>query len=158
METISKVLLMALLTIIVGCGDVRSVIHEESDQENYELIFKEPLPLGVEVVNSVLVTYSGFSFGVITTADWEIELIVPEKWIEDNIDKMYLNKLSGREDRVQSFIEERVKGRFRIWYVPKDISEYDCYYTGVTSIPYVHMLVDKMPVGDDKYRVFHSKH
>ena len=95
---------------------------------------------------------------VITTSDYEIELIATKQWIEHKVKKLWLQKTEASwEKQAQTYIERRIKERGREWYVPKDISEYE-YYLDAASVPYVHMLVDKTPVGSDRYRVFLSKH
>ncbi len=158
MKIILKENLLLFCIFLVGCGTVKPVIYEGNNQENYKNIFSEQLPLDIEVVNSVYVTYSGFNIGVVTTPDWEIELIVPKSWIDGKMKKMSLRKADDKNNIGISSIKDRIKNRGREWYVPKDISKYDCYYLYLTSIPYVHMLVDKTPIGKDQFKVFLSKH
>lgn len=150
---------LSLLFGVSGCGSVTPVYHEGNNPQNYKDIFKETLPSDVEVVHSVYVTYSpSFRPGVITTPDWEVEVIAPESWITGKAKKLYLRKIEDVNDFPIRMIKDRVEQRGREWYVPKDISEYTCYYLYPTSIPYVHMLVDKTPVSNGRYRVFLSKH
>ncbi len=76
----------------------------------------------------------------------------------------YINFLKLQRDSsdpnsfIAKHIRTRIEQRGRQWYVLKNIFEYECYYLYGTSIPYIHMLVDKTPIGDNRYRVFLSKH
>lgn len=157
-----KAILQIMLSIICfilfsGCGTVKPVLHEGNNFKNYESIFREKAPSNVEVLNSVYVTYSGWNFGVNTSPDWEIELIVPNKWLKDKIKDLHLRKVKKPKNRVLRLIEYRLK-RAKKWYAPKSISSYDCYYLYLTSIPYVHMLVDKKTIKKNRHKVFLSKH
>lgn len=149
-------LLQACLIALSGCGPVTPVIHEGDNRLNYKSIFNEDIPPEVEVVHSLYVTYEpSFRPGVITTPDYEIELEATKYWIEKKVKQLWLEKT---EDAVvKSRIERRIKERGREWYVPKDISQYEIYVDATSAI-YVQMLVDKTPVGDNRYRVFISKH
>lgn len=153
------ILLLLCSTSFLGCGPVSHIIHEGDNRLNYKSIFHENVPPDVEIANSLYVTYHpSFRPMVITTPDYEMELIVTKQWIKKSAKKLGLRKTETNwEKQAQSFIEKRVKERGREWYVPKDISEYESYMSP-TSIPYVHMLVDKTPVENNRYRVFLSKH
>lgn len=157
MKIIIQIKLLILLIIVAGCGTVTPVHHEGNNSENYKKIFDESIPSNVQVINSIYVTYSGFNIGLNTTPDWEIELIVSEKWIEDKVEELHLRKVTNPYYSKFDSIKNRLKNA-KDWYVPKPISNYDCYYLYPTSIAYVHMLVDKTPLGKDSYRVFLSKH
>ncbi|MBI9015783.1 MAG: hypothetical protein JEZ07_00845 [Phycisphaerae bacterium] len=147
-----------MMLFFVGCGEIRPIWHEGNNQENYKKIFKEEVPENVMVVNSVYCSYSGYRIGVVTTPDWEIELIAPQKWIDITIDDMHLRNVNDGWERFDDIIKRRVENRWRGWYVPKDINCYYRYYLYPTSIPYVHMLIDKEIVENGRYRVFMSKH
>ncbi len=156
-----KVLLSNLLLIcfvsLCGCGPVRPVFHEEDNRANYKSIFHEDVPADVEVVNSVYVTYHpSFRLMVVTTPDYEIELIASKQWIDKKAKKLWLNEASN-EGMVRLLAEGRIKNRGREWFVPKDVSEYQIYIDRTSSM-YAQMLVDKTAVGVDRYRVFLSKH
>ncbi len=158
MKTILQIMLLIIYFILFsGCGTVKPVLHEADNSKNYESIFREKLSSNVEVLNSVYITYSGWNFGINTTPDWEIELIAPNKWVEEKIKELHLRKVGGIKDRGLRAIKYRLK-RAPKWYAPKSISNYDCYYLYPTSIPYVHMLVDKKTVKKDRHKVFLSKH
>lgn len=134
---------------------VSHIIHEGDNRANYKSIFHEDVPADVEVINSFYVTYRPTSR---STPDYEIELTVTKQWIERAAKKLRVIKIQkGWEFRAQSYMEERVKERGREWYIPKDISEYESYMSQ-TSVPYIHMLIDKTPVDNNRYRVFISKH
>src|SRR5258708_5070374 len=74
--------LVILAVTLVGCRSyVESIPRqylEGNHPVNYARIFREPTPSNVTVVNSAVVTYS-FRPGVVTTDDFEFELIVPAK-------------------------------------------------------------------------------
>jgi len=152
--------LLVILTM-VGCGPVTSTIHEGDNASNYRAIFKEDVPSNVEVLNCIFVTYQTNRIAVVTTPDWEIELIAPKTWIDKIAEKRHLAPIEKYPHSVEyhlSDIKNRIDHRGREWYVPKDISAYDCYFNEYTSIVYVHMLVDKIPMNDNRYHVFLSKH
>jgi hypothetical protein len=156
MRILLSILLLLCLLSLSGCGPVTSEIHEGDNRLNYKSIFNEDVPSDVEVVNSLYVTYQPtFRLMVITTPDYEIELIATKQWIEKEAKQLWLGRLDDFSTRLA--IERRVKQRGREWYVPKDISEYESYIDA-SSVGYVQMLVDKTPVTDNHYRVFLSKH
>jgi len=152
-------LLIFILVSLSSCGPVNPSIHEGDNRLNYRNIFHEDVPPDVNVVNSIYVTYHPFFRpGVVTTPDYEIELIATSQWIENKAKKFWLKKTEESwKDQARRYIEQRVKDRGREWYAPKEISEYESYLDAA-SIPYVHMLVDKVPVDKNRYRVFLSKH
>lgn len=156
-KIIINIKLLILLIIVAGCGTVTPVFHKGNNAENYQKIFGEPMPANVQVVNSIYITYSGFNVGFVTTPDWEIELIADRKWIKDKAEKLNLRNVKNPQSSEFSSIKTRLKSTSK-WYAPKPISNYDCYYLYPTSVPYVHMLVDKTPVRKDSYKVFLSKH
>jgi hypothetical protein len=153
-RSVAVIGLLATLFVICSCGQDR--IHEGDDLANFERIFDAPPPSGVDVVHSVLQEYR-WRLGVVTTDDWEIELIAPRSWIDEQIERMHLAPLAER-DHVAKLVRDRQAKRFRPWYVPQALESYDGFYLKPTSIPYVHMLVEKEPQVDGRYRVFMSKH
>ncbi len=156
MRILLSISLLLYLISLPGCGPVTSVIHEGDNRLNYKNIFHEDIPPDVEVVNSLYVTYQpSFRLMVVTTPDFEIELIATKQWIEKTAKKLWLRKFD--DFSTQSAVERRVKQRGREWYVPKDVSEYE-FYIDASSVGYVQMLVDKTPVADNRYRIFLSKH
>jgi len=142
---------------LAGC-QLKTTIRDDQPQAAYRSIFDEDVPSGTTVVNSVHATYSGGSIGTNTTADWEIELLTSDAWIAAKAKKMGLRKIASADSGMRSIIADRIKNRARAWYVPKDLNEYECYYLYLTSIPYVHMLVDRTVEPDGRRRVFLSKH
>lgn len=148
---------LILASICLGCRSyvqsTPSKTWEGDHAKNYERIFREPIPADVAVVNSVVVTYS-YRPGVVTTADFEFELIVPPSWVEKATKRYYLHKNNSE------FIRDELgarRQRARTWYAPKPLDQYDLY-RDATSVGYVHMLVQKEPEADGKRRVFISKH
>src|SRR5690349_16526336 len=110
--------LLILATAVAGCRSyVESTptkVLEGDNAANYARVFREPLPADVTVVNSVVVTYS-FRLGVVTTDDFEFELLVPRQWIQKASKRLYLRKGDGK------FIEGQLESRrehARPWYAP----------------------------------------
>jgi len=130
-----------------------SKLVEDDHPANYARVFRGPIPPDVTVVNSAVVTYS-FRPGVVTTDDFEFELLVPRWWIEKQAKRFYLSK--GNDDFIRREIASR-REQARPWYAPKALDEYDLY-RDATSVGYVHMLVQKEVEGDGRQRVFISKH
>jgi hypothetical protein len=146
-----------LTTVLVGCRSyvesTPSKVLEGDDPKNYARVFREPLPSDVTVVNSAVVTYS-FRPGVVTTDDFEFELVATHEWIRKATKRFYLGK--GNGEFIQSELGSRRKNA-RPWYAPKSLDHYDLY-RDATSVGYVHMLVQKEGETDGRQRVFISKH
>ena len=146
-----------LAAALTGCRayveSTPSKVLEDDNAANYTRVFREPLPTDVTVVNSVVVTYS-FRPGVVTTDDFEFELLAPHAWIEKATKRFYLGKNDG------GFIRRELDSRrknARSWYAPKPLEQYDLY-RDASSVGYVHMLVQKEGETDGRQRVFISKH
>lgn len=147
-----------LLAILVGlgCADCRHyaastprTVHENDHGANFERIFGETPPPGVSVVNSVVITYASRP-GVVTTDDFEFELLATRAWIDAQIEKWSLsNGLMPGEF-------ERRKSGAKPWYTPKPADQYDAQ-RDASSVGYFHLLVDREPV-EERFRVFASKH
>lgn len=150
MKTVIIILTVLLMALATSCGSVTPTYHYDAG-ENYGRIFGERVPRGVDVVNSILATYP-FRVGVVTTPDWEIELLAPKSWIEDTTKDMHLAPGGERS------IELRKAQGVSPWYAPLPTDSYDCFYLAATSIPYVQMLVLKESEEDGRHRVFLSKH
>jgi hypothetical protein len=148
-----------LLTLAVALVACRSYTESTPRQflegdhaANYARVFGRDPPMGVTVLNSVVVAYS-FRPGVVTTDDFEFELIVPRRWIED-----YAKQLSKGDDEFKrSQLGARKDRPIRPWYAPKALEQYELY-RDYSSVGYLHMLVQKEPESDGRYRVFVSKH
>jgi len=144
-------------TAFVGCRSyvesTPSKVLEGDNPENYARVFREPVSSDVTVVNSVVVTYS-FRPGVVTTEDFEFELLVPRQWIQKLAERFYLGKSDG--ESIQREIASR-REQARPWYAPKPLDQYDLY-RDATSVGYIHMLVQKEGEADGRQRVFISKH
>jgi hypothetical protein len=123
---------------------------------NFERILGDAPPTDVTVVNSVVVGYA-WRLGVVTTDDWEIEVIAPRVWLEHTIDQLHLVSL-GDAPWLAKPMRDRQLNPIRTWYAPAAFEDYDAYYLGVTSIPYVHMLIEKHAQADGRFRAFISKH
>jgi hypothetical protein len=149
--------LLILAATVAGCmsyvESTPSKVLEGDDPANYARVFREPLPTGATVVNSAVVTYS-FRPGVVTTDDFEFELLVSPLWIQKATKRFYLGKSEG--EFIQSQVDARRKDA-RPWYAPKPLDQYDLY-RDATSVGYVHMLVQKEGESDGRQRVFISKH
>lgn len=150
-------LLILSAAVLAGCRSyvesTPSKVLEGDDPANYVRVFREPLPADVTVVNSAIVTYS-FRPGVVTTDDFEFELIVPREWIAKVTKRFYLGKSDG------AFIQRELDSRrkdARPWYAPNSLDQYDLY-RDATSVGYVHMLVQKEGETDGRQKVFISKH
>ena len=130
-----------------------SKVLEGDDPANYTRVFREPLPSDVTVVNSAVVTYA-VRPGVVTTDDFEFELLVPRPWIQKATKRFYLGKSEG--EFIQKELGSRRKNA-RPWYAPKPLEQYDLY-RDASSVGYVHMLVQKEGEVDGRQRVFISKH
>src|ERR1043166_636756 len=149
--------LMVLASMLAGCRSyvesTPSKLVEGDHPVNYARVFRETVPSDVTVVNSAVVTY-GFRPGVVTTDDYEFELIVTPSWVQRIAKRFYLRKSDGE------FIQRRLGARrdqARPWYAPKPLTQYELYLDA-TSVGYVHMLVDKTEEADGKQRFFISKH
>ncbi|MGC4072925.1 MAG: hypothetical protein QM760_10455 [Nibricoccus sp.] len=147
----------ALTLLLIGLSGCRSYTEstpsktfEGDPAANYQRVFKEPVPPDVTVINSVVVGYS-WRPGVVTTDDFEFELIVPSSW-PARWQKTFHLKPGGADDA-----ERRKNNPIRPWYAPKPIASYETY-RDMTSVGYVHMLVDKTAEADGRLRVFISKH
>jgi hypothetical protein len=134
--------LLILSIAFVGCRSyvqsTPSQVLEGDDPANYKRVFREPLPADVTVVNSTVVTYA-LRPGVVTTDDFEFELLVPPLWIQKAVKRFYLGKSKGE------FIERELGSRrkdARSWYAPKPLDQYDLY-RDASSVGYVHMLVQQ---------------
>jgi hypothetical protein len=149
--------LLIIATALVGCqryvDSTPSTVVEGNNPTNYVQIFDAPVPSDVTVVNSRVVTYS-FRPGVVTTDDFEFELLVPSSWIQKATKSFYLRRSDG--EFVRTELDSR-RARARPWYAPKLFKQYD-FYRDATSVGYVHMLVQKEGETDGRHRVFISKH
>src|SRR5688572_703509 len=132
--------LLILVAAFAGCKSYSestpAKVLEDDHPANYTRVFREPVPSDVTVVNSVVATYS-FRPGVVTTDDFEFELLVPLQWIQKKSKRFHLGKSDGE------FIERQItsrRERARAWYAPKPLDQYDLY-RDPTSVGYVHMLV-----------------
>jgi hypothetical protein len=90
----------------------------------------------------------------VTTDDYEFELIVPRAWVERTVKGRYLHHDSNDSNRGE--LAARKKDA-RSWYAPKPLGQYE-FYRDLTSVGYLHMLVEKSAETDGRHRVFISKH
>jgi hypothetical protein len=150
-----------LLSIVVsGCrwyGAMTPTFHEGDNAANYRRVFESEPPADVEIVHSVVVTWPRRP-GIVTTPDWALEVIAPRSWIAAQTADLHLAPAKDEPKWVMNHVESRKLRPIRPWYVPGPIDDYELYYLSLTSIPYVHMLVDREPVGPGRWRVFVSKH
>ena len=148
-----------LCTCLTACrvySDSTPRAYLESDHAgNYHRIFGSEPPAQVRIVNSVVINYS-WRPGVVTTDDWEFELLAPRSWIGGTMEHFHLAK--SRPTTTLSLVGERKDHPIRAWYGPDPIESYEAYASYATSIPYIHMLVSRQPENDARHRVFVSKH
>jgi hypothetical protein len=149
----ARLVLLLLVAVSFGCGHDR--IHEGNHEANFKRIFGEFPPAGVQVLNSVVAEYR-WRLGVVSTDDWEFEIMAPRTWIEQQVQKLHLGPVGDNPFLVRH-VSDR-KARARPWYAPKPLDAYDAFYLTPTSIPYVHMLIEKARQPDGRYRVYLSKH
>lgn len=149
--------LLLLATTLVACrryAESTPVTHLEGDHPaNYQRVFDEPVPADVTVVNSIIAAYS-FRPGVVTTDDFEFELLVPQPWVEVKAKRFYLR--AGDNEFIRKEIASRQE-KARPWYGAQKLEQFELY-RDITSVGYVHMLVRTEPEADGRRRVFISKH
>ena len=150
----ARVLLLLLGIGLVACGHDR--IHEGDHMVSFNRVFGESPPPHVDVVNSIVVEYR-WRLGVVSTDDWEFEIVAPSTWIEQKKKAMDLGPV-GDDSFAARDVSNRKTHAARSWYAPQPLEAYDAFYLTTTSIPYVHMLVEKQPQPDGRYRLFMSKH
>ena len=139
---------------LLGCGQDR--VLENDHAMNFKRVFGESPPPGVDVLSSVVFEYR-WRLGVVSTDDWEFEIVAPTAWIEQQRKTMHLEPLRDDSFAVQQ-VNDRKAHPARPWYAPKGLEAYDIYYLRLTSIPYHHMLVEKQPQPDGRHRLYMSKH
>jgi len=157
--------------------DTPRTFLEGDNAANYDRAFREQAPADVEIVNSVVVDYA-WRPGVVTTDDWEFELLASRDWIVGHVRSLGLATADAPppEDEIRADIAarkpvtlvtahwrdiyERKLHPIRTWYAPKPLAAYEIYYSGATSSsrPSVHMLVEPEPTAGPRHRVFVSKH
>ena len=146
-----KILIVGVLVLLGGCRSYTESTPREffegDHAANYQRIFDSALPADVTVVNSVVVGYS-WRPGVVTTDDFEIELIAPPSRVAAWKKDLYPDGFG---------IAERKAHPIRPWYAPKPVDAYRSYRDR-TSIGYLHLLEETAPEPDGRVRVFLSKH
>lgn len=130
-----------------------SRLVDDDHAANYSRVFRETIPPDVTVVHSAVITYS-LRPGVVTTDDFEFELIVSHSWIDRTAKRFYLRKSDG--EIIQRELGAR-REQARPWYAPKPLGHYDLY-RDASSLGYVHMLIEKTEETDGRQRAFISKH
>lgn len=146
--------LLAGVTVLAGCRAYTDSTPrrylEGDDAADYRRVFREEVPKDVTVVHAVVVAYQ-WRPGVVTTDDFEFELVVPAAWLAKWKKALYLAQGAFPD------VAARKNQPIRDWYAPKALGEYEAY-RDLTSVGYVHMLVDRTVEPDGRYRVFFSKH
>jgi hypothetical protein len=141
----------------VGCRSyvesTPSQLLENDHAANYVRVFREAVPPNVTIVNSAVITYS-FRPGVISTDDFEFELLASEQWLQTKTRRFFLSKGEGAFIRDQL---ERRRTEARRWYAPGSLDDYELYRDS-SSVGYFHMLVDRKIEADGSRRIFISKH
>lgn len=148
-------LLIAIFTVgLYGCRSYSDAtprqVFDGDHAANYHRVFKTDIPKEITVLNSVIVGYSRRP-GVVTTDDFEFELIAPASALARWKKSFYLQAGATRD------VEDRKNRPIKPWYAPGMFSDYEAY-RDLTSVGYVHMLVQKNPEPDGRFHVFLSKH
>jgi len=150
--------LLALCLFFIGCRSYANStpreIFEGNNSANYERAFKEQMPEGVAVLNSVVIGYA-FRPGVVTTDDWEFEIIASYDWVLRFADKFHLQQ--GKDGFVQYEIQRRLESPIREWYAVDALDEYELF-RDLTSVGYVHMMVSKNKTDGNNHHIYISKH
>ena len=111
----------------------------------------------VEVVTSVVYEYTSDSVLGPPTHDWEIEVLAPRAWIDEQVDQFQLAGPNESWSWGNGDFPE-LWGGTRDWYAPLPLESYEGFVLILTSIPYIHMLVQKDAESDGRFRVYVSKH
>lgn len=150
--------LLAFCLFFVGCRSYANStpreIFEGNNSANYERVFKEQMPECVDVLNSVVIGYA-FRPGVVTTDDWEFEIIATYDWVLRSAKRFHLQ--INEDGFMQYEIQRRLESPIRKWYAVKALDEYELF-RDLTSVGYVHMLVSKRKVRGSEHHIFISKH
>ena len=146
----------AIALVCVGCGQDR--LLDDDHEETFRELFKASVPADVEVLHSMLRTYR-WRLGQVSTPDWQLEVVAPRGWIDRQIQSFHLAPTSEAPHCAGAIVDrqERTQARWA-WYAPKPIESYETYCLTATSIPYVHLLMDKEPRPDGRLLVYLSKH
>ena len=116
---------------------------------NYRSAFGSEIPPGLDVINSVATRhqYASSLSGATFNYTYTFELIAPPEWIESKT--KHLQKADGSlGDEINLHRRNAPK-----WYAPKEPSRYN-YYFDFTSASFIHMVAEKNPQPDGRYRVF----
>lgn len=125
----------------------------ESDHvANYRRVFGGAIPPEVTVVNSVVIGYT-WRPGVVTTDDFEFELLAPPAAVQTWVKRWRLRSHFSDDPG----ITYRMQNPIRPWYAPGVRADYEAY-RDLTSVGYRHLLISKTPEPDGRQRVFVSKH
>ena len=150
-------ILLFVTIAVTGCQNyIESTprkLLEGDNQANYQRVFGTIPDDDVIVINSVVVGYA-WRPGVVTTDDFEFELLVTDERIKHWAKRFYLARVDS--EFCLRELANRKQEAIRPWYAPKPIDSYELY-RDATSVGYVHMLVDKELVRGQS-RVFLSKH
>lgn len=146
--------ILVLAAHLVGCRayvyDKTWKYSEGNHQANYRQVFGQPVPSGVTVVHSAVVT-STRSSGYVETAHFQFELIVSGEWIENEAKRSNLRR---RETTYRIVRRDDAPA----WYVPRTADHYDIYLRERQDDPQglgkARMLVDKDDESDGRRRVF----
>lgn len=127
------------------------MISESDHDSNYHRIFGAARPADLTIAHSALIDYENTG-SVGATPDWVFEMFASPAWIEETKKECYL-RIGDR-----AWAAQRPEAGFRDWFKPEPIEDYEAYYSYVTSIPYIRMLVRRAPEPDGRHRVFISKY
>ena len=146
----------ALSLLCIGCG--RDRLLNDDHEAAFRQVFEAQAPGDVEVVHSMLRTYR-WRLGQVSTPDWQLELVAPREWVDRQIQAFHLAPTSDHPHCAEAILARQEKTHARwTWYAPQAIERYETYCLTATSIPYVHLLIDKEPRPDGRLLVYLSKH
>ncbi|HEY1107376.1 MAG TPA: hypothetical protein VGE76_02050, partial [Opitutaceae bacterium] len=100
----------------------------------------------------VVVVYA-WRLGVVTTDDFEFELLAPPPVVQTWVKRWNLRSHFSNDPG----ITQRMQRPIRPWYAPGARADYEAH-RDMTSVGYLHLLVAKTPEPDGRQRVFVSKH
>lgn len=147
---------LAVALLLSGCRTYTQSTprdyFEGDHAANYSRIFGGAVPSEVTVLNSVVVGYA-WRPGVVTTDDFEFELLAPPATVQAWIKRWGLRTHFSDDPG----IARRMQHPIRPWYAPGARGDYEAH-RDLSSVGYLHLLIAKTPEPDGRQRVFVSKH
>jgi hypothetical protein len=123
---------------------------------NYLRVIGTPIPQDVDVLHSIVIAYE-HRFGVVTSDDYEFELVAPRAWIDALVaDRRFSGPTSPNDPWVEPRVKQRTKSPIREWYRPAPLDAFTAYVSQ-TSVVYDLLLVEKTARSDGRLHVFLGK-